>query len=106
MGLLLLIGTANVASLAMTTAVLRRRELAIRASVGAGGGASRAQLLVEALLLATAGGGLGLLLAFWLHRALPWLLPADFPRVDDIAFDWTVSCSRPRRRSRSASPSA
>jgi putative ABC transport system permease protein len=88
--LLLLVGTANVASLMMTRAVVRRRELAIRASVGATAPRLARQLLVEAVLLAGLGGLLGVVLAWWLHRALPVLLPADFPRAADIVMDWSV----------------
>jgi putative ABC transport system permease protein len=86
-GLLLLVGTANVASLQLARATTRRREMAIRAALGAAGARAVRQLIVENLLLGVAGGGAGLLLAAALHRVLPSILPADFPRVAELTFD-------------------
>jgi len=90
-GLLLAAATANVASLQLARAMNRRREFAIRAALGAGGGRLVRQLLVENTLLGLVGGGFGLVLAAWLVRGLPSLLPADFPRIADIAIDWRVA---------------
>ena len=89
-GLLLLAATANVASLQLARATTRRREMAIRAALGAAGGRAMRQLLIESLILGLTGGAAGLLLASLLHRSLPSLLPADFPRVADLAFDSRV----------------
>ncbi|HET7694806.1 MAG TPA: ABC transporter permease [Vicinamibacterales bacterium] len=88
--LLLATATANAASLQLARASVRRRELAIRAALGAGRGRLVRQTLVENLLLGLLGGAAGLALAALMHRALPALLPADFPRVDDLVFDWRI----------------
>ena len=89
-GLLLATAVANVASLQMARAVNRRREFAIRAALGAGGGRLARQLLVENTMLGVTGGGCGLLLGWWLVRGLPAVLPADFPRLADISLDWRI----------------
>jgi predicted permease len=88
--LLLITATANAASLQLARASARRRELAIRTALGAGRGHLVRQTLIENLLLGLLGGAAGLALAAVMHRALPALLPVDFPRVDDLAFDWRI----------------
>jgi predicted permease len=88
--LLLATATANVASLQLARAATRRHELAIRAAIGAGASRLARQLLVESVMLGLAGGAAGLTLAAALHRLLPAVLPADFPRLDDVAMDWRV----------------
>lgn len=88
--LLLLTATANVASLQLARATARKRELAIRAALGAGARRLMRQTLVENMLLGVAGGIAGLALAAWMQHALPALLPADFPRVDDLTLDVRV----------------
>ncbi|HEY2933596.1 MAG TPA: ADOP family duplicated permease [Acidobacteriota bacterium] len=88
--LLLVTATANVASLQLARATTRRREMAIRAALGAGTARVTRQLLVESLLLGLTGGGAGLGLAWLLHRLMPSLLPADFPRAGEIGIDTTV----------------
>jgi len=88
--LLLLTAAANAASLQLARAVARRRELAIRAALGAGRGRLVRQTLVENLLLGLLGGAAGLALAAVMHHALPALLPSDFPRIADVAFDLRI----------------
>ena len=89
--LLLAVATANVASLQLARATSRRREIAIRSALGAGGSRLTRQLLVENLVVGQIGGLAGLLLAAVLLRVLPSLAPADFPRVADIGLDWRVA---------------
>ena len=88
--LLLVTATANVASLQLARATVRRRELAIRSALGAARSRLIRQTLVENLLIGVVGGIAGLALAAVMHRAAPALLPADFPRLDDLAFDLRV----------------
>jgi putative ABC transport system permease protein len=89
-GLVLIIACANVSSLLIARATGRRRDLAIRAALGAG----RAQLirepLAESLVLGSCGGVAGLLLSSWLIVLLVRILPAGVPRADAIALDTTV----------------
>jgi putative ABC transport system permease protein len=88
--LLMITATANIASLQLARAAARRRELAVRAALGAGAARLAGQLLVENLFISAVGGLVGLGLAAALHRALPSILPADFPRAADIGIDAAV----------------
>jgi predicted permease len=89
-GALLLIGCANVASLFLARATERRREVTIRAAIGAGRGRIVRQLLTESTVLALTGGTLGAAVAFAALNAFRAYAPADLPRVSDIAMDWRV----------------
>lgn len=86
-GLLLITAVANIASVQLARAATRRRELAIRVSLGAGSGRLARQLVLESLVVGAAGGAAGIAVAFVLHQALPAMLPPDFPRAAEIALD-------------------
>ncbi|HVJ27845.1 MAG TPA: ABC transporter permease, partial [Vicinamibacterales bacterium] len=90
-GVVLLIACANVASLLLARASARGRELAIRAALGATRGRLIRQLLSESLVLAMAGGALGLLIGVWAVRGLVLILPEGVPRVEEIGLDLRVA---------------
>jgi putative ABC transport system permease protein len=83
----LLIACANVANLSLSQAAARQREMAIRAAVGASRSRLIRQLFVESLPLSLLGGGLGLLLAFWILELLVSINPNNLPRAHEIGVD-------------------
>ena len=88
--LVLLIAIVNVANLMMGQTAARRRELDLRISLGATPGRLTRQLMTEAAVLALAGGFLGTLLAFGQLSLLKRLLPADTPRLAEVAIDGRI----------------
>jgi putative ABC transport system permease protein len=86
-GFVLLIACANVAHMLLARAAARRREIAVRAALGAGRSRMIRQFFAESLLLAAMGGAAGLLLAYFGTHALVALSPPNLPRVQTVAID-------------------
>ena len=83
----LLIACVNVANLLLAQGWSRSREIALRRTLGASLGRLTRQFLAESLLLATAGGALGVLLAIWGLDLLLRLAPSDLPRLETVRVD-------------------
>ncbi|HEY7389630.1 MAG TPA: ABC transporter permease [Bryobacteraceae bacterium] len=90
----LLIACANVANLLLARATARKREIAIRAAVGAGRGRIVRQLLTESVLLSLAGGVVGLIVGYAGIRAILSVSPGNIPRIGlngaNVGLDWRV----------------
>jgi putative ABC transport system permease protein len=89
-GVLLLVACGNVSSLVFARALGQRRDLAVRAAIGAGRMRLLRQLLIENLVLSGVAGVLGLLMVAWSRGALVHLAPRDIPRLADTSLDWRV----------------
>jgi predicted permease len=86
-GFVLLIACVNVANLLLARASSQAREFAVRIALGAGRGRVIRQLLTESVLLALAGGGVGLLVATWGLQAALKFLPGALPRAGSVQLD-------------------
>jgi putative ABC transport system permease protein len=89
-GLVLVVTCVNVGNLFLARAVARRREVAIRSALGAGRSRLAGQLLTECVLLSGLSGMAALALTGASLKVLPFWLPLNFPRIDEIGLDVQV----------------
>ncbi|MBV8809833.1 MAG: ABC transporter permease [Acidobacteriaceae bacterium] len=91
-GLVLLIACVNIASLFLTRAISRERELAMRVALGAGRGRLIRQCMTESAVLGLCGGLLSIVVAAVSVHPFVALWPGDLPRAEEIHIDWRVLC--------------
>ena len=89
-GFVLLIASANVASLLLARAKAREKEIAIRKALGASGVRLIRQFVSESLLLSFFGGTLGVMLSYWLMPLLKFITPGTIPRLEQTSVNGTV----------------
>ena len=89
-GLLLAIACSNAANLLLVRATARRKEVALRAALGASRGRLARQFIVEALVLTLAAGVIGTLLAAWSVRLIVGLYHGNLPRIGEIGISTSV----------------
>jgi predicted permease len=89
-GVVLLIACANLANLLLVRAAHRRGEVALRAALGASKGRLVREILAESVVLALAGGTVGLAVAAGLLRGLRGIAPPTLPRLDAVALDGRI----------------
>lgn len=89
-GLILLIGCANVTNLLLARGAMRQHEFALRLALGAGRARLARQLLAESLAFSLFAGGVGLALAYWIIHLLRILAPHSLPRLESVSVDATV----------------
>ncbi len=88
--LLFATAVASVATVQLARVARRKREMTVRAALGASTARLARQWLTESVVIGVAGGALGIAAAKSIIAALPAILPADFPRLSDITLDWRV----------------
>lgn len=89
--LVLFIACANVTNLLVARTSARRRELSMRAALGAGRSRIARQLITENVLMAVLGTAVGVVLSIWVTRAMLAMVPGSMPRTDDVQIDWRVT---------------
>lgn len=89
-GLVLLIGCANVAALLLARAGARAREIAVRQAMGASRARLVRQLLSESMILSFLGTVVSFAILFGTHRLILRMIPVSLPRLNDISMNWSV----------------
>lgn len=90
-GLVLLLSCVNIAGLSLARLPSRRRELAVRAALGASRGRLVRQVLTESFVFAVVGGIIGLILSVWGKELLTAMAPGNIPRLDQVRISGTVA---------------